>query len=173
MPPQMGGCYESGYPQQLAAKRLVDLGPYDAVPDVGYPEPPGKAAEAEALRRMLKFRGTLLPLNPEAGLEVVDVAVRAALTRMMGESASAAAAFSPPVVPLPAGSDAALRYMRDRISVPRDMGIWAGRKLRAALEETAKAAGGAEPSKAIPYNNRRDQNPMPFKLQPAAASASS
>ena len=37
----------------------------------------------------------------------------------------------------PDNADLILRYVRDRISVPRDMGIWAAKILRTALEDTA------------------------------------
>eukprot|EP01051_Picozoa_sp_SAG22_P018195 SAG22_NODE_2993_length_2043_cov_5.008230_2_plen_90_part_00 len=38
--------------------------------------------------------------------------------------------------------DQALRYIRDRVNVPRDMSIWAGQRLRQALQ-TARQAPGA------------------------------
>ena len=59
------------------------------------------------------------------------------------------------------GADAALRYLRDRISVPRDMSIYAAKRLRTALEATATLAGEAQGS-PIPFNHRRDQNPVNF-----------
>lgn len=41
------------------------------------------------------------------------------------------------VTVLPPGCDKILRYVRDRISVPRDMSLHAARVLRACLETTA------------------------------------
>ena len=64
----------------------------------------------------------------------------------------------------PAGSAGGLRHLRDRISVPRDMPLHAGRLLRQALERTA----GLDPlnpacqGEPIPDRHRRDQNPQPF-----------
>ena len=59
------------------------------------------------------------------------------------------------------GSSSGLRYLRDRISVPRDMPLLAARKLRQALENTA-ALDGASQGKPIPIKNRYDQDPAPF-----------
>jgi glutathione S-transferase len=57
-----------------------------------------------------------------------------------------------------------LRYLRDRISVPRDMPLHAARRLRQALEHTAtldpETPDGQGPS--IPRRHRRDQDPHPF-----------
>ena len=61
----------------------------------------------------------------------------------------------------PQGSDAALRYLRDRINVPRDMSIYAAKRLRMALETTAALVGDAQ-GDPIPFNHRRDQNPASF-----------
>ena len=126
LPPQMGGCYSSGSPQALANQRLVDEGPYLPVPSVvcGYPEPPD--ARDEALDAVLRHREAIIRVNPRP--DVAEEALQCALTRLMrpGEA-------GPPRPP--AGSDEALRYIRDRISVPRDMGIWAAAHLKTALEE--------------------------------------
>jgi glutathione S-transferase len=81
----------------------------------------------------------------------MDHALRCALTAMTkGEESQ----------PLP-GADTALRYLRDRISVPRDMSIYAAKRLRAALESTAALAGNGQGA-PIPINHRRDQDPANF-----------
>ena len=56
----------------------------------------------------------------------------------------------------------ALRYIRDRVNVPRDMSIWAGKRLRQALEDTAALAGSAQ-GPPIPTQHRRDQDPRAFR----------
>ena len=63
----------------------------------------------------------------------------------------------------PAGSDVALRYLRDRINVPRDMSIYAAKHLRAALEHTAALVGDQQ-GPPIPIRHRRDQNPVAFSV---------
>ena len=65
------------------------------------------------------------------------------------------------VCPPPPGADIALRYLRDRINVPRDMSIYAAKRLRESLETTAALAGD-EQSIPIPVKHRRDQNPVEF-----------
>ena len=55
----------------------------------------------------------------------------------------------------------ALRYLRDRISVPRDMPLLSGRLFRQALERTANI-DGSDLGPEIPTRNRLDQNPIQF-----------
>jgi glutathione S-transferase len=148
LPPQMGGCWENGEPQMLINKTRVDNGDWDGLPDAMFPEP--ESARAEALYRTVKHHANLIRVNP-ADDRLVDVALRCALTNMMNGTDC----LPPP------GSDAALRYIRDRINVPRDMSIYAARRLRAALEATAALVGDAQGT-PIPFNHRRDQNPVEF-----------
>jgi glutathione S-transferase len=148
LPPQMGGCWENGEPQMLINKVRVDNGDWDGLPDAMFPEP--ESARAEALYRTVKHHANLIRVNP-ADDRLVDAALRCALTNMMNGT---------DLLP-PPGSDAALRYIRDRINVPRDMSIYAARRLRAALEATAALVGDTQGT-PIPFNHRRDQNPLEF-----------
>ena len=148
LPPQMGGCYGNGDPQMKRNQDQVDQGPWLGLPDVTYPEP--KTSRAEALQQVIKHRANLIRVNP-ADDSVFDEALRAALTHMMtGE-------VSQP----PADSDLGLRYLRDRVNVPRDMSIYAAKRLRAALEATAALVGDRQ-GPPIPVNHRRDQDPANF-----------
>ncbi|MCC0175787.1 glutathione S-transferase family protein [Waterburya agarophytonicola K14] len=148
LPPQMGGCYSNGEPQALAHQERVDHGAWFGLPDVTYPEP--ETSRSEALQRVIKHKDNIIQANPvEANL--FDPALRCALTKMMTNQTCKP----------PSGSDVALRYLRDRISVPRDMSIYAAKRLRTALEETA-ALDGDRQSAAIPVRHRYDQNPASF-----------
>ncbi|WP_413168142.1 glutathione S-transferase family protein [Capilliphycus salinus ALCB114379] len=148
LPPQMGGCYENGEPQARINQKRVDNGPWTGLPDVKYPEP--ENSRAEALQRVIKHRTNIIKVNP-ADDQLFDEALRCALTYMMtGE-------ISTP----PSGSDVALRYLRDRINVPRDLSIYAAKRLREALEETAALVGDRQGS-PIPVQHRRDQDPVNF-----------
>ncbi|MEM7592384.1 MAG: glutathione S-transferase family protein [Cyanobacteria bacterium P01_A01_bin.83] len=148
LPPQMGGCYSNGEPQALEYQERVDRGDWFKLPDVTYPEP--ETSRAEALQRVIKHRDNILKANP-AEPQLFDEALRCALTRMMtGEI------YTPP-----SGSAVGLRYLRDRINVPRDMSIYAAKRLRTALEETAALVGSAQPE-PIPVRHRYDQNPANF-----------
>ncbi len=148
LPPQMGGCWENGEPQMLKNKARVDHGDWFGLPDVGYPEP--ETSRVEALFRVLKHRENIIRVNP-SDKELVDRALRCALTQMMTGTEC-----KPPL-----GSDVALRYLRDRISVPRDMSIYAAKRLRTALELTAALAGDRQ-SLPIPFKHRQDQDPANF-----------
>ncbi len=148
LPPQMGGCWENGEPQMLINQARVDNGPWYGLPDVMCPEPAD--AGAEALNRTVKHHVNLIRVNP-ADDDLVDQALRCALTSMM----TGIACLPPP------GSDAALRYIRDRINVPRDMSIYAAKRLRTSLEATAALVGDNQGA-PIPFNHRRDQNPVEF-----------
>jgi glutathione S-transferase len=148
LPPQMGGCYENGEPQMLLNKARVDHGPWTELPDVTYPEP--ENSRVEALYRVIKHRTNIIRTNP-ADDRLFDEALRCALTHMMTREAC---------IP-PPGSDLALRYLRDRINVPRDMSIYAAKRLRESLEETAALAGDRQ-SPPLPLRHRRDQDPANF-----------
>ncbi len=149
LPPQMGGCWSNNSPEAHRNQEWVDQGPWSGLPDVKYPEP--ATARQEALARMLKHRAAIIAVNP-GGAEIIDPALRAALTHLMtGETCHP-----------PTGSDSSLRYLRDRVNVPRDMSIYAAKHLRQALENTA-ALDGDRQSEPIPVRHRRDQNPVSFK----------
>ncbi|MEO1404738.1 MAG: glutathione S-transferase C-terminal domain-containing protein, partial [Cyanobacteria bacterium J06635_1] len=148
LPPQMGGCYENGESQMQLNKARVDQGPWFELPDVTYQEP--ETSRTEALHRVLKHRANIIRVNP-ANDKLFDEALRCALTHLITGEAC----------PPPAGSDGALRYLRDRISVPRDMSIYAAKRLKTALEETAALVGDSQGA-PIPFNHRRDQDPANF-----------
>jgi len=148
LPPQMGGCWENGEPQMLLNKARVDNGPWAQLPDVMYPEP--ETSRAEALHRVIKHQHNIVRVNP-ADDSLFDEALRCALTLMMtGE------VCTPPV-----GSDGALRYLRDRVNVPRDMSIYAAKRLREALEKTAALVGDGQGTPIL-LKHRRDQDPANF-----------
>jgi len=148
LPPQMGGCWENGETQMLLNKTRVDHGPWFGLPDVAYPEP--ENSRMEALQRTIEHRINIIRVNPLDDI-LFDQALRCALTHMMtGEDC----------IP-PLGSDVALRYLRDRINVPRDMSIYAAKRLRESLEKTTALAGNGQPD-PIPTQHRRDQDPSNF-----------
>jgi glutathione S-transferase len=148
LPPQMGGCYANDEPQTKINQARVDQGPWLGLPDVTYPEP--ENSREEALHRVIKHRDNIIRVNP-ASDQLFDEALRCALTNLItGE-----------VCPPPTGSASALRYLRDRVNVPRDMSIYAAKRLRESLENTASLAGKQQGS-PIPVRHRRDQDPANF-----------
>ena len=150
LPPQMGGCWENGEPQMLINKAKVDNGSWFGLPDVTYPEPAN--SRAEALQRVIKHRHNMIRVNP-ADDQLFDEALRCALTNLITDQ----------VCTPPPDSDIALRYLRDRVNVPRDMSIYAAKRLRESLEKTAALVGDRQ-SPPLPTKHRRDQDPHSFKL---------
>ncbi|GAB4216136.1 MAG: glutathione S-transferase family protein [Synechococcales cyanobacterium] len=148
LPPQMGGCFANRDPQTALHQQWVDRGPWLELPDATYPEP--AHSRQEALFRVIKHHRAIIRVNP-APAALMDEALRCALTTLItGE-----ACLPPP------GADQALRYLRDRISVPRDMSIYAAKRLRQALEQTAALVGDHQGS-PLPRQHRRDQDPAQF-----------
>ena len=150
LPPQMGGCWSDGSAQQQRMAAAVDHGEgLGALECRWSPSPEEVTPQARALERVLRHRSTLLARSPLG--EAFDQPLRAALTTLIAGTS---------VMPAP-GSAAALRYLRDRISVPRDMPLHSARFLRQALESTASLAGVDQPS-PLPFEHRFDQDPRPF-----------
>lgn len=149
LPPQMGGCYSNGSEQAQRNQDRVDNGPWFGLPDATYPEPDN--AKQEAIARVVKHHKNIIKVNPSDG-ETFDQALRCALTLLAtGEECEP-----------PQGSDAGLRYLRDRVNVPRDMTIYAAKHLRQALETTAALVGDCQ-GEPIPVRHRRDQDPANFR----------
>jgi glutathione S-transferase len=157
LPPQMGGCYTNGSPEAQAAAAQVDEGS-SGVPDADRAEP--ETATQEAILRVLRHRETIVEINGDADLARFDEALRCALTLLVTGKACAP----------PKGSDVGLRYLRDRTNVPRDMSLFAARRLRASLEATAAMDGDGQP-RPLPTKNRRDQSLTPFREARAAREA--
>nr|WP_216900172.1 glutathione S-transferase family protein [Synechococcus sp. CCY 9618] len=161
LPPQMGGCHASGSQEQRHLAGRIDSGPWPILgPERPDPETSQSAPEdaaSVALARVVKHRAVLLARNP-LGPDGMDRPLRCALTQLISGRSC----------PPPAGSAAGLRYLRDRISVPRDMPLHSARSLRSALERTA----GLDPAdpmasgEPIPWRHRRDQDPAPFLATP-------
>jgi glutathione S-transferase len=144
----MGGCYTNNEPQAQQFSQRVDNGPWFGLPDVTYPEP--ETSRQEALYRVIKHRAKIIRVNPTDDA-TFDQALRCALTQLIKGEACAP----------PAGADVGLRYLRDRINVPRDMSIYAAKRLREALEATAALIGDRQ-GPEIPIKHRRDQDPAAF-----------
>lgn len=150
LPPQMGGCWADGSEGQRSMAAAVDAGQgLGALESRWTPALADGMSRERALERVLRHRSTLLARNPLG--DAFDQPLRAALTALMQERS---------VSPEP-GSAAALRYLRDRISVPRDMPLHSARLLRQALEATAVLDGDQQPT-PLPFEHRFDQDPRPF-----------
>lgn len=150
LPPQMGGCYSNGSDQAQRNQHQVDNGPWFGLPDATYPEP--ENVKQEAIARVVKHHENIIKVNGHDRGEKFDQALRCALTLLAtGEECAP-----------PQGTDQALRYLRDRVNVPRDMSIYAAKHLRQALETTASLVGDSQ-GEPIPVRHRRDQDPANFR----------
>ena len=153
LPPQMGGCFTySNSNQQIYAKEIdigSGLGQLELA-DFKDDQKFEQHFEALALGRVIKHKDKIITVNPMKD-KLFDQPLRAALTSMISKQ------DCPPAK----NSAYALRYLRDRISVPRDMPLLSGRLFRQALERTANIDGSGSGSE-IPTSNRLDQNPINF-----------
>ena len=139
---------------QQALAEAIDRGEGLGEDETSWISEDAQHASSVALTRVLRHRHQLLALNP-LGPEGFDQPLRAALTHLItGDSCQPTS-----------GSAAALRYLRDRISVPRDMPLPAARLLRQCLEATAALDGPASP-RPVPSRDRFDQNPQAFLRHP-------
>ncbi len=153
LPPQMGGCFTySNSKQQQYAQEINNgsgLGQLELM-DLNDDSKSDQKFVGLALERVLKHKEKIIHVNP-MGNKLFDQPLRAALTYMVSKKDC-----HPDV-----NSATSLRYLRDRISVPRDMPLLSGRLLRQALEHTANLDGSDQGPK-IPTRNRLDQNPLLF-----------
>ena len=153
LPPQMGGCFTySNSNQQLFAQRIdigFGLGDLELV-DFKVDKKSEKEFVAIALERVIKHKERIIAISPMRK-KLFDQPLRAALTSMVSKD----------VCPPEKTSASALRYLRDRISVPRDMPLLSARLFRQALEHTANI-DSSNPGPEIPTRNRLDQNPTQF-----------
>ena len=157
LPPQMGGCYANGLPEQRLLAQRIDQGPWPVGGSTEFDPETTQIAPADAaavaLSRVLRHRFTLITRNPLPDA-LFDQALRCALSQLV---------LGTEVAP-PPGSAPGLRYLRDRISVPRDMPLHAARLMRQSLERTASRdpLDPSAPGPGLPLQHRRDQDPAPF-----------
>ena len=150
LPPQMGGCWTNDSAEARLMVDRIDCGDGLGEDEASWGDADAALHSRIALQRVLRHRQRLLDLNP-LGATRFDQPLRCALTRLVSAGQ-----------PQPDHRSAlGLRHLRDRISVPRDMPLPAGRLLRKALEATA-ALDGQEQPRRLPVRDRFDQDPMPF-----------
>ena len=99
---------------------------------------------------MIKHKDNLLKVNPY-NKESFEESLRSALTHMITGEVLIPKKFS----------GISLRYLKNRISVPRDMPIISARLLRQSLNKIESLSDINEIDK-IPFRHRYDQDPRNF-----------
>ena len=150
LPPQMGGCYKEVNEKQIYFSKLIDNG--DGLGNLELNKEFDSTFYSKfALMRVIKHKEKIININPTEN-KLFDAALRSALTFMInGEVNIPDKCFG-----------TGLRYLRDRISVPRDMPLISARILRQSLEQIANFDIDKN-TYPIPINHRFDQNPKDFE----------
>tara|TARA_B100000900_G_scaffold5949_1_gene5034 strand:+ start:1 stop:996 length:996 start_codon:yes stop_codon:yes gene_type:complete len=149
LPPQMGGCFKEVNEKQIYSSNSIDNGKGLGNLELNI-EVDDEYYSRFALMRVIKHKEKIININPTDNGEF-DIALRSALTFMMINE-----------INIPNNCcGRGLRYLRDRISVPRDMPLLSARKLRQSLETIASFDDSNE-TYSIPINHRYDQNPKDF-----------
>ena len=149
LPPQMGGCFKEVNEKQIYFEKSIDSGKGLGNLELNS-EIDNEYYSKFALMRVIKHKEKIININPSDNGEF-DIALRSALTFMLNNE-----------INIPDNCcGKGLRYLRDRISVPRDMPLLSARNLRQSLEKIASFDDSNE-TYAIPFNHRYDQNPKDF-----------
>ena len=150
LPPQMGGCFKETNDQQVSFSISIDNGEglgnleFNKEFDLNY-------YAKFALKRVLKHKENIIKVNPyNKGL--FEESLRSTLTYMVtGE------VYKPQY-----NAGESIKYLKNRISVPRDMPVISARILRQSLNKIESLSDNKDIEK-IPVRHRYDQDPRNFQ----------
>ncbi len=151
LPPQMGGCFREVNDQQVTFSNLIDVG--EGLGNLEFNQNLDLNYYAKfALKRVLKHKDNIINANPyEKGL--FEESLRSALTYMVTSE----------INKVPDIAVNSINYLKNRISVPRDMPIISARILRQSLNKIKSSNINFKIDK-IPEKHRYDQDPAKFIL---------
>ncbi len=151
LPPQMGGCFKEVNDQQISFSNLIDSGEglgrfeFNQDLDLDY-------YAKFALKRVLKHKDNIIRANPYEK-DLFEESLRTALTFMVTKE----------INEVPPKAFLSINYLKNRISVPRDMPIISARLLRQSLNKIETPSLNSKNSK-LPEKHRYDQDPGKFLL---------
>ena len=123
LPPQMGGCFKDVNDQQISFSNLIDvgegLGKLEFNQDIDF-----DYYTKFALKRVLKHKDNIINANPYEK-DLFEESLRSALTYMITSE----------INEVPNKAVTSILYLKNRISVPRDMPIISARILRQSLNK--------------------------------------
>ena len=150
LPPQMGGCFKETNNQQVSFSKSIDNGEglgnleFNRESDLNY-------YAKYALKRVLKHKENIIKVNPY-NKDLFEESLRSALTYMVtGEL------YRPQY-----NAGEAIKYLKNRISVPRDMPVISARILRQSLNKIESLSDNKD-IEQIPVRHRYDQDPINFQ----------
>ena len=150
LPPQMGGCFKEENPRQKYYSNLIDNGQGLGNLEINASINDFTEHSKISLHRVIKHKNKIIKSNP-CNSDLFELGLRAALTFLStGE-----------INKVEDSCAIGLRFLRDRISVPRDMPLISARILRESLEKIASMCDSKE-IYSIPKEHRYDQNPINF-----------
>jgi len=151
LPPQMGGCFREANDQQISFSNLIDIGEglgkleFNQNLDIDY-------YTKFALKRVLKHKDNIINANPYEK-DLLEESLRSALTYMITSE----------INEVPNNAVISINYLKNRISVPRDMPLISARILRQSLNKIESTNVNSQID-TIPENHRYDQDPAKFIL---------
>ena len=151
LPPQMGGCFRESNDQQISFSNLIDIGEglgkleFNQNLDIDY-------YTKFALKRVLKHKDNIINANPYEK-DLLEESLRSALTYMITSE----------INEVPNNAVISINYLKNRISVPRDMPLISARILRQSLNKIESTNVNSQID-TIPENHRYDQDPAKFIL---------
>ncbi len=151
LPPQMGSCFKEMNAQQISYSNLINNG--EGLGELEFNQDLDLDYYAKfALKRVLKHKDNIINANPYQK-DLFEEALKCALTYMMTSE----------VNEIPNKAAISINYLKNRISVPRDMPILSARLLRQSLNKIESPCINSKIDR-IPDKHRYDQDPAKFIL---------
>ena len=151
LPPQMGGCFKHINDQQIFFSNLIDIG--EGLGNLEFNHDTDLDYHAKfALKRVLKHKDNIINSNPYEK-DLFEESLRSALTYMITSE----------INKVPNEAVLSIKYLKNRISVPRDMPIISARLFRKSLNKIESQIVNSKIDR-IPDKHRYDQDPARFIL---------